>query len=62
MARDTQERACNPLVRPMPERFRATPPTLRVPPTRFIEELRDAAAATRLPLRTYTGQSGWEGE
>ncbi|GHD35668.1 hypothetical protein GCM10010313_83250 [Streptomyces violarus] len=44
------------------ECFLATPPTLRVPPARFLEELREVAADTRLPLRTYTDESGWEGE
>jgi hypothetical protein len=40
------------------ECFLATPPTLRVPPGRFLEELRDAAADARLPLHTYTDESG----
>jgi hypothetical protein len=44
------------------ECFLATPPTLRVPPTRFLEELRAAAADTRLSLSTYTDKRGWEGE
>ncbi|MFD5341179.1 hypothetical protein [Streptomyces hawaiiensis] len=42
--------------------FLATPPTLRVPPAQFLEELRHAAADARLSLRTYTDESGWEGE
>jgi hypothetical protein len=44
------------------ECFLATPPTLRVPPAQFLEELRHAAADARLSLRTYTDESGWEGE
>ncbi|MFJ3513129.1 hypothetical protein [Streptomyces luteogriseus] len=42
--------------------FLATPPTLPVPPARFLEELREAAAEARLRLHTYTDESGWEGE
>ncbi|WOT40727.1 hypothetical protein [Streptomyces coeruleorubidus] len=38
----------------------ATPPTLRVPPVRFLEELR--AVAADAPLHTYTDVGGWEGE
>ncbi|MEU2269581.1 hypothetical protein ABZ568_24910 [Streptomyces olindensis] len=44
------------------ECFLATPPTLRVPPGRLLEELREVAADTRLRLRTYTDEGGWEGE
>lgn len=44
------------------ECFLATPPTLRVPPARFLMELRDAAADARLPLRTYTDEDGWDGD
>ncbi|MFF8017045.1 hypothetical protein [Streptomyces sp. NPDC007929] len=44
------------------ECFLATPLTLRVPPGRFLEELRDVAADAQLQLRTYTDKSGWEGE
>ncbi|MEV7069174.1 hypothetical protein AB0N97_41465 [Streptomyces collinus] len=44
------------------ECFLATPPTLRVPPARFLEELRAVAADARLPLDTYTDEGGWEGE
>ncbi|GGY50885.1 hypothetical protein [Streptomyces djakartensis] len=44
------------------ECFLATAPTLRVPPTRFLEELREVAAGARLPLRTYTDEGGWDGE
>lgn len=44
------------------ECFLATPPTLRVPPTQFLEELRDAAGDARLSLSTYTDEGGWEGE
>ncbi|MFD5341464.1 hypothetical protein [Streptomyces hawaiiensis] len=42
--------------------FLATPPTLPVPPARFLEELREAAADARMRLHTYTDESGWEGE
>ncbi|MGA5208075.1 hypothetical protein [Streptomyces variegatus] len=44
------------------ECFLATPPRLRVPPARFLEELREVAADARLPLHTYTDERGWEGE
>ncbi|MEW2426065.1 hypothetical protein AB0911_36720 [Streptomyces nigra] len=44
------------------ECFLATPPTLRVPPGRFLEELRKVAAAARLRLCAYTDEGGWEGE
>jgi hypothetical protein len=44
------------------ECFLATPPTLRVPSARLLEELRDIAADAQLPLRSYTEESGWEGE
>ncbi|KOV95840.1 hypothetical protein ADK65_29415 [Streptomyces sp. NRRL B-1140] len=44
------------------ECFLATPPTLDVPPGRFLEELREVAADARLRLRTYTDEAGWEGE
>ncbi|MFD5952024.1 hypothetical protein ACFWAZ_38945 [Streptomyces collinus] len=44
------------------ECFLATPPTLRVPPGRFLKELRDVAADARLRLRTYTDEGEWEGE
>ncbi|MFH9009618.1 hypothetical protein ACH4E5_41140 [Streptomyces afghaniensis] len=40
----------------------ATPPTLRVPPARFLQELRAVASDARLPLHTYTDKGGWEGE
>jgi hypothetical protein len=35
---------------------------LRVPPAQFLEEVRHVAADARLRLRTYTDESGWEGE
>jgi hypothetical protein len=39
-----------------------TPPTLPVPPGRFLADLRDAAADARLRLCTYTDEGGWKGE
>ncbi|MEW2810926.1 hypothetical protein AB0929_28120 [Streptomyces massasporeus] len=42
--------------------FLETPPTPPVPPGRFLAELRGVAANARLRLRTYTDESGWEGE
>jgi hypothetical protein len=42
--------------------FLATPPTLHVPPTRFLEELRAVAADSRLRFSTYTDEGEWEGE
>ncbi|MFI7020913.1 hypothetical protein [Streptomyces sp. NPDC050164] len=44
------------------ECFLATPPTLRVPPTRFLQELPEVAADARLRLHTYTDEGGWESE
>ncbi|GAA2415204.1 hypothetical protein [Streptomyces coeruleofuscus] len=46
----------------MPRALPRHTPTLRVPPARFLEELRAFAADARLPLRTYTDEDGWEGE
>lgn len=42
--------------------FLATPPTLPVPPARFLEDLREAATDARLRLSTYIDEGGWEGE
>jgi hypothetical protein len=33
-----------------------------VQPARFLENLREVAAGTRLRLHTYTDERGWEGE
>jgi hypothetical protein len=44
------------------ECFLVTPPTLRVPPTRFLQEVREIAVEARLRLHTYTDEGGWESE
>jgi hypothetical protein len=41
--------------------FLETPPTLPVPPGRFLAELREVAADARMRLCTYTDEGGLEG-